>query len=132
MLFFLDVLGFLATAISVRPTGGLTLFSTRPNHLSRRPLTDLCRSDREYLVLLNRGVAIENATHWSLFIDGRMQLSLPSITLLPSTNITLHIGDGNQTDTDIYLGYTSPVLEDAGKVGLLDELGSPVIERKYP
>lgn len=86
----------------------------------------------EYLILINKGKDDKNMTHWSLSIDGRMLLSLPPIIITPNTRVGLHIGDGNSTDTEIYLGYQSPVLGDTGRVGLLDENGSTVVEMEYP
>jgi len=52
---------------------------------------------------------------------------------MPDSKVELHLGNGrNSTKTEIYIGYTGPVLEDAGNVSLVDEAGSVVVEKKYP
>lgn len=87
----------------------------------------------EYLVLLNTGKDDIVLMRWYLSVDGRLQMSLPRIDLLPDSRVVLHIGNGNEsTKSEIYIGYSSPILEDAGNVSLMDETGNITIEKKYP
>ena len=86
----------------------------------------------EYLVLLNKGMEDRVLERWFLSIEGKILLSLPRIDLVPNTEVELHIGNGNNsTATKIYIGYSSPILDDAGNVSLIDESGRIVAEKKY-
>jgi hypothetical protein len=52
---------------------------------------------------------------------------------VPNSEVELHIGNGNNsTDTKIYIGYPSPILDDAGNLSLIDESGRIMVEKKYP
>ena len=87
----------------------------------------------EYLVLLNKGMEDRVLERWFLSIEGKILLSLPRIDLVPNTEVELHIGNGNNsTATKIYIGYSSPILDDAGNVSLIDESGRIMVEKKYP
>jgi len=35
-------------------------------------------------------------------------------------------------NTEVYIGYPGPVLDDAGNVSLVDETGGIIVEKKYP
>lgn len=86
----------------------------------------------EYLVLLNTGKDDIVLERWSLSV-GKMLLLLPRIELMPDSQVNLHIGNGNNsTKSEVYIGYTDPILEDAGNVSLVDETGKIAIEKKYP
>ena len=87
----------------------------------------------EYLVLQNKGMEDSVLERWFLSVDEKILLSLPRIDLVPNTEVELHIGNGNNsTATKIYIGYSSPILDDAGNVSLIDESGRIMVEKKYP
>ncbi|WP_348304060.1 hypothetical protein [Methanothrix sp.] len=87
----------------------------------------------EYLVLQNKGMEDSVLERWFISVDEKILLSLPRIYLGPNSEVELHIGNGNNsTATKIYIGYPSPILDDAGNVSLIDESGRTMVEKKYP
>jgi hypothetical protein len=87
----------------------------------------------EYLVLHNKGMEDSVLERWFISVDEKIILSLPRIHLAPNSEVELHIGNGNNsTATKIYIGYPSPILDDAGNVSLIDESGRIMVEKKYP
>ena len=87
----------------------------------------------EYLVLQNKGMEDSVLERWFISVGGKILLSLPRIYLVPNSEVELHIGNGNNsTATKIYIGYPSPILDDAGNVSLIDESGRIMVEKKYP
>lgn len=114
---------------NVSPASGLVGKST---HIVE--IVDVVASDKdEYLVLLNKGKEYSVLERWFLSVGEKILLSLPRIDLAPDSEVELHIGNGNNsTATKIYIGYSSPILDDAGNVSLLDESGRIVVEKRYP
>jgi len=83
--------------------------------------------------LHNRGKEGIVLERWSLSVGNRLLILLPRIELIPDSKVELHIGNGrNSTNTEVYIGYPGPVLDDAGNVSLVDETGGIIVEKKYP
>lgn len=88
---------------------------------------------------LQESVTLRNATHdpvdltgYVLDLSGGQQDELPSTTLDPGAELTVHIGSGTNTDTDHYLGRERAALNDTGDtVTLLDPDGEVSTRRVY-
>ncbi|ESP88237.1 lamin tail domain-containing protein [Candidatus Halobonum tyrrellensis] len=85
----------------------------------------------EYVVVENRGADPVDLTGWTLEDEAGHAYAFPDgATLAAGASLTLHVGAGSDTATDLYWGRSSPTLNNDGEtVTLRDADGAVVAER---
>ncbi|GAA0195848.1 lamin tail domain-containing protein [Halobaculum roseum] len=85
----------------------------------------------EYVVLTNRGDEPVDLSGWTLSDEAGFTYEFPDgVTLPADASLTLHVGSGEDTETDLYWGRERPTLNNDGEtVTLRDEDGNLVAER---
>ncbi|QZX98952.1 lamin tail domain-containing protein [Halobaculum rubrum] len=85
----------------------------------------------EYVVLTNRGDEAVDLTGWTLSDEAGFTYEFPAgVTLAAGASLTLHVGSGEDTETDLYWGRGRPTLNNDGETVILrDASGTVVAER---
>jgi len=68
---------------------------------------------------------------WSLLIDGSKDVNLPDFLLEPGQTVKIHLGEGNNNETDLFLNSAVKLSDTAGDVTLKDEAGESVSSLEY-
>lgn len=85
----------------------------------------------EYVVVRNRGDATVDLGGWTLADDaGHAYTFTDGVTLAPGASLTLHVGSGTDTDSDLYWGRTSPTLNNDGETVTLRDAGGTVVAQR--
>lgn len=77
---------------------------------------------------LNEGKSLKD---WSLVIDGSEDLALPDFLLEPGQTVKIHLGEGNNNETDLFLNSAVKLSDTAGNVTLKDDVGENVASLEY-
>nr|WP_284013889.1 lamin tail domain-containing protein [Halobaculum sp. DT92] len=85
----------------------------------------------EYVVVRNRGESSVDLSGWTLTDAAGFGYRFPDgTTLAADATLTVHVGSGEDTDTDLYWGRDRPTLNNDGEtVTLRDASGAVVAER---
>lgn len=85
----------------------------------------------EYIVFTNRGDEAVDLSGWTLSDEAGFTYEFPDgVTLPAGVTLTLHVGGGEDTETDLYWGRSRPTLNNDGEtVTLRDASGTVVAER---
>ncbi|MXR40857.1 endonuclease [Halobaculum sp. WSA2] len=85
----------------------------------------------EYVVLTNRGDEAVDLAGWTLSDEAGFTYEFPEgTTIAAGATLTLHVGSGEDTETDLYWGRSRPTLNNDGEtVTLRDASGALVAER---
>jgi len=85
----------------------------------------------EYVVLTNRGDEAVDLSGWTLSDEAGFTYEFPDgVTLAAGASVTLHVGSGEDTETDLYWGRGRPTLNNDGETVILrDASGTVVAER---
>lgn len=70
---------------------------------------DVSNLNEEYIVLKNYGNSSIDLYNWTLRNSRNESYDLPHISVYPGGTITLHSGSGVDTESDYYLGSSSPI-----------------------
>ncbi|HSD59065.1 MAG TPA: lamin tail domain-containing protein [Methanotrichaceae archaeon] len=68
---------------------------------------------------------------WSLVIDDSEALPLPDFLLEPGQTVNVHLGEGDNSETDLFLNSAVKLSDTAGSVTLMDEVGDSVSSLEY-
>jgi competence protein ComEC len=87
----------------------------------------------EYLVLKNTGNTPLDLTGWQLRDEADHSYNFPKgTTLEPGTQLTIHTGNGENTDTNLYWNSGQPVWNNGGDtVIVVDDEGKTVLRETY-
>jgi hypothetical protein len=68
---------------------------------------------------------------WSLVIDDSEALTLPDFLLEPGQTANVHLGEGSNSETDLFLNSAVKLSDTVGSVTLMDEVGNSVSSVEY-
>lgn len=68
---------------------------------------------------------------WSLVIDDSEALTLPDFLLESGQTVNIHLGEGNNDETDLFLNSAVKLSDTVGSVTLKDEVGDSVSSVEY-
>ncbi len=68
---------------------------------------------------------------WSLLVDDSQVLPLPDFLLEPGQTVKIHLGEGNNNETDLFLNSAVKLSDTAGNVTLKDDVGETVASLEY-
>ncbi|WP_435349694.1 lamin tail domain-containing protein [Haloarchaeobius sp. HRN-SO-5] len=88
----------------------------------------------EYVVFENTGESTLDLSGWRLEDAAGREYYFPvGFVLAPGARVTVHTGEGTDTDTDLYWGAGSAVWNNDGDtVILVDDEGTVVVREEYP
>lgn len=85
----------------------------------------------EYVEVANGLNESKSLKDWSLVIDGSEDLTLPDFLLESGETVNIHLGEGNNNETDLFLNSAVKLSDTAGNVTLKDEAGESVSSLEY-
>ncbi len=87
--------------------------------------------DDEYVEIANGLNESQSLKDWSLLIDGSEDLTLPDFLLESGQTVKIHLGEGINNETDLFLNSAVKLSDTAGNVTLKDEVGESVASLEY-
>lgn len=85
----------------------------------------------EYVEIANGLNESKSLKDWSLLIDNSQALPLPDFLLEPGQTVKIHLGEGNNNETDLFLNSAVKLSDTAGSVTLKDDVGENVASLEY-
>jgi hypothetical protein len=85
----------------------------------------------EFVEIANGLNESKSLMDWSLVIDGSEALPLPDFLLEPGQAVKIHLGEGNNNETDLFLNSAVKLSDTVGNVTLKDEAGESVSSLEY-
>ena len=79
----------------------------------------------EFVTITNTGEEDVDLTDYTVTFGDGQEYTFESVTLDAGDSVTVHVGSGDDTDSDVYAGYEAPVLnnDDPDTVTLIDADG---------
>lgn len=85
----------------------------------------------EFVEIANVMDESKSLKDWSLLIDGSEDLTLPDFLLESGQTVKIHLGKGENNETDLFLNSAAKLSDTMGNVTLMDEAGESVSSLEY-
>lgn len=86
----------------------------------------------EYVTFENEGAGELDLSGWTLENEAGWVFEFGNTTLAAGATLTVHTGDGEWTDSELYWGLDESVWAGDDTVHVIDDGGNTVIERSFP
>jgi len=80
----------------------------------------------EFIEIFNNLEDAKNLDGWTLVIDENETIRLPNFTLEPGTLVRVHLGEGDDTETDLFMNSEIALNDTAPSASLRDESGNEI------
>ncbi len=91
----------------------------------------MASEDDEFVEISNGLNESKSLMDWSLVIDDSEALTLPDFLLESGQTVKIHLGEGNNNETDLFLNSAVKLSDTVGSVTLKDEVGDSVSSVEY-
>jgi len=88
--------------------------------------------NEEYVAFRNEGEGELDLSGWTLENAEGWAFHFENTTLAAGETLTVHTGEGEWTDSELYWGLSEPVWASDDTVTVTDDSGNTVIERSFP
>lgn len=85
----------------------------------------------EFVEITNGMDESKSLMGWSLLIDGSEELILPDFLLESGQTVKIHLGEGENNETDLFLNSAVELSDTMGNITLMDDAGESVSSLEY-